>query len=211
MYVHNLFVVFSSTPNKMGKLIRFITGNVYNHISISFDENLSTMYSFARRYYRTPLYGGFVTEHPSRYHIHNRAADIEVYKIQLSADDYTLLSNRIADMERNCDHFLYNHFSAIAASFGKSFPVADAYICSEFCTSILNDIKFPLPNKKYFSISDIRKYLQPYCVYSGQMFPCEDIDAQYFAKRPLPKPLLSTLRLIMTLIKRMHNKNLCSV
>lgn len=211
MYAHNLFIVFSSTPNKMGKFIRCITGNAYNHISISFDENLSVMYSFARRYYRTPLYGGFVTEQPSRYHIQNRAAEIEVCKIPLSSEDYILLSNRITDMQRNRDHFLYNYFSAIAALFHKSYPVPDAYICSEFCASILKDIHFPLPNKKYLSISHIRKCLQPYYVYSGQMFSYEDTDPQYFAKHPLPKPFLATLRSIVTLMKRSHNKNLCSV
>jgi len=196
-----LYIIFSSTPNRMGRFIRFVTGSVYNHISIAFDENLSTMYSFARRYYRTPLYGGFVTEHPSRYHIRKKAAEIMVCKIPISSEDYASLSNRIADMEHNREHFIYNHFSAIAASFRRSYPITDAYICSEFCISLLKDIGFSLPDKNYLSICEIRQCLQPYCVYSGPM-PRNSTDAQYFSKHPVTRPFLSTLRLFYKLVKR---------
>ena len=59
-----LYVVFSATPYRMGKLIRFVTREPYNHVAISTEASLTRMYSFARRFYRTPFYGGFVTEEP---------------------------------------------------------------------------------------------------------------------------------------------------
>ena len=68
-----LYIVVSSTPSRMGHFIRRITGQDYNHISVSLDPQLLTMYSFARRYYRTPLFGGFVQETPARYCINGTA------------------------------------------------------------------------------------------------------------------------------------------
>ena len=73
----SLYVLFSATPYRMGKCIRFITGEPYNHVSIATEEDLRECYGFARRYYETPFYGGFVTERPSRY-IHNGPAAISI-------------------------------------------------------------------------------------------------------------------------------------
>ena len=76
MEKQHIYVVFSSTPYKMGKFIRAMTRESYNHVSIALDESLSQMYSFSRRYYRTPLYGGFVHESRSRYHVNGDATRI---------------------------------------------------------------------------------------------------------------------------------------
>ncbi|MGN0978699.1 MAG: hypothetical protein ACI4PH_11640, partial [Faecousia sp.] len=65
-----LYVLFSATPYRMGYWIRRVTGEPYNHVAIATEETLRELYAFARKYYRAPFYGGFVREHPSRYH-HN--------------------------------------------------------------------------------------------------------------------------------------------
>ena len=62
-----LYVVFSATPLKVGSMIRTVTGEKYNHVSISFSPRLKTLYSYARYYKKAPLYGGFVKENAERY------------------------------------------------------------------------------------------------------------------------------------------------
>ena len=76
-----IYVVFSSTPYKIGKTIRMLTGEKYNHVSISLDAELTQMYSFARRYYKTPFYGGFVKESLSRYQLNQNKATIKICKM----------------------------------------------------------------------------------------------------------------------------------
>ena len=45
-----VYVIFSSTQYMIAKCIRAMTNHRYNHVSISLDGNLQTLYSFARRY-----------------------------------------------------------------------------------------------------------------------------------------------------------------
>ena len=40
-----LYVVFSATPYRMGKLIRFVTREPYNHVAISTEASLPRMSS----------------------------------------------------------------------------------------------------------------------------------------------------------------------
>ena len=114
-----IYVVFSSTPYKIGKLIRRVTGGTYNHVSISLDESLTQMYSFSRRYYRTPFYGGFVHESRSRYHVNGDATRICLCAIPVTPQQYEDLYNMIQSMHRRSRVYIYNHLSALGAVIHK--------------------------------------------------------------------------------------------
>ena len=144
---HNLYVLFSSTPYRMGRWIRLVTGEPYNHVSISTQADLATLYSFARRYYRTPFYGGFVAEHPSRYHHGGRSAAICLYRLPLTPAQWQQLQKLLASMGRDQEKYLYNHLSALAAPLHRKFPIRDAFTCAEFTVAILSalgDTRRPL-------------------------------------------------------------------
>ena len=133
-----LYVVFSSTPNKMGTLIRGFTGGQYNHVSIALDESLSQMYSFARRYYHTPFYGGFVKESVSRYHINERCAHIRICRLSVTDAQYRSLESHLADMLKRQDRYLYNHLSALTVPLRRRVKIRDAYICVDFVVARAN-------------------------------------------------------------------------
>ena len=80
-----VYIVLSATPYRMGRWIRRATGEAYNHVSIATEESLTTLYSFARRYYRTPFHGGFVTETPDRYHHKGLSSHIRLYRLPVEA------------------------------------------------------------------------------------------------------------------------------
>ena len=69
-----IYVVFSSTPYKIGKFIRFFTREEYNHVSIMFDENMLEAYSFGRKHVDTPCWGGIIKDSVSRYKNKNTVA-----------------------------------------------------------------------------------------------------------------------------------------
>ena len=59
-----IYIVASQTGTVPSRLIKRVTRARFNHVSISLDEQLDTMYSFARRHPYNPVWGGYVKESP---------------------------------------------------------------------------------------------------------------------------------------------------
>lgn len=201
-----LYVVFSSTPYRIGKIIRAMIRQPYNHVSIALDEQLAQMYSFARRYYSAPLYGGFVHETPDRYCIGHRSSRIKVCRLQITDAQYQAVSQRIARMYANKEHFLYNHLSVLGMPFQKRIPVKDAFICIEFVVSVLASVGFPLDQRKYCSIGRLESILQPYTVYTGIFQRKTSQRTAYFEKLPLSFATYATARDFGALFLRLVKK-----
>lgn len=205
MEQQSLFVVFSSTPYKVGKAIRVLTRETYNHVSISLDESLTKMYSFSRRYCRTPFYGGFVRESVSRYHLKGSTAQIRVCRLQITAQQYEALEVHLAELFERKDRYLYNHLSASAALFHKPVKVRDAYTCVEFCVKILHSCGVDLDPNTYYSVGDLERLLHAFTVYTGPAPEADIYDAAFFARKPVTHPLVKTLRDFLRLFyRRLH-------
>lgn len=199
-----IYVVFSNTPYRIGKLIRQVTHNRFNHVSISLDEEMRQMYSFARRYYRTPLLGGFVQETNSRFYPNGKQADIRLCRIPVTAQQAGDLSEQLSQMHQQREQYLYNHLSALGALVRQPIPVRDAYTCVEFCVEVLHGIGLPVTPGKFYSVDELAGLLDGYCIYSGPMPLPEDIDEEYYDKEPVPYPSLYTLRDMFRLLPRLR-------
>lgn len=189
-----LYVVFSATPYRMGAMIRAVTREPYNHVAIAMEKDLRRLYAFARRYYRTPFYGGFVTEAPCRYHHRGRAATIRVCKIPVSDGQWATLHSRLEEMRVQADRYLYNHLSAAAAPFHHKILVRDAYTCAEFAVSVLKELGYGFDSRNFYSIGAISQALEDFRVYDGEFpLPPEEADP-FFAHRSLGSTLFLTAR-----------------
>ena len=197
-----LYVVLSSTPYKMGRFIRRFTGEFYNHSSIALDAGLTRMYSFARRYYRTPFYGGFIRESLSRYHINGQSADIKVCRIPVSPEQYDQLHAQLKSMYANKEHYLYNHLSALSTPFKKLIKVKDAYICTQFVAQMLRLAGMDTDPEQYYSVGDIEKLVESYAIYTGPA-PQGEYDESFYARNPVPHPVWTSVRNILALFPRM--------
>ena len=60
--MRSIYLVMSQTGSILSKTIKKVTGDEYNHISISLDDKLNCMYSFGRKYTYNPFIGVFVVE-----------------------------------------------------------------------------------------------------------------------------------------------------
>ena len=58
----DVYIVLTDTGSVFTRMIKFFTRKPYNHVSISLDEDLETLYSFGRLKPRNPFFGGFVEE-----------------------------------------------------------------------------------------------------------------------------------------------------
>ncbi len=175
-----IYVVFSATPLKVGSMIRTFTREKYNHVSISFDPKLKTLYSYARYYKKTPLYAGLVKETPARYKNGGKTADICVCAIPMSKEQCRAVKRRLIQMCRRSQECRYNLLSASVALFSRRVLVPHCYTCIEFVTHILSMVCPEVYAGGFYSIEMLRQLLIGYEIYNGQ-FPdaANEIDEVY--------------------------------
>ena len=70
----SIYLLLTKSDTYVSKTIGLATSDKYTHISISFEETLEPLYSFARKYKRTPLPAGI---RPVSY------THLDVYKRQI--------------------------------------------------------------------------------------------------------------------------------
>lgn len=201
---HYLYVLFSATPYRIGRCIRLITGEPYNHVSIATGEDLTSIYSFARRYYRTPFYGGFVSEDPCRYRHNGRCANIRLYRLPLTRRQWQRLQDMLEDMKEHADRYLYNHLSAMAAPLHLKIRVGKAYTCAEFTVNVLHHLGFDFDPNRFYTIGDIAQRLGAYHIYTGDFPAAEVRDRSFFQPHPVSHPLIASARDLLRLFWRRH-------
>jgi len=197
-----IYVVFSATPYKMGRLIRFITATPYNHVSIALDSNLDEMYGFARRYYRTPFYGGFVKENLARYQINGQCAQVKICQIPIESEAFLSLRDHIDKMYCNKEQYLYNFLSILTMPFHRRANVKDARTCVEFAVDVLHHSlgnQLPL---KYYSIKNLAQHLDSYHIYQGAFSNADSADPDFFARKPVAHPVYCSISSMTALIPR---------
>jgi len=202
----NVYVVFSYTHYRMGKLIRSLTAGQYNHVSIALDQDLSRMYSFARRHYRTPLYGGFVKESLSRYHVNGKPAFCMICAIPVSANQYAALEMQLEEMYARKDQYLYNFLSVLSMPFGRRVPVRDACLCVEFVSDILSQLDTPVTEGQFHTTSTLCTLLEPTVIYTGVMPAPTEYDEAFFLQKPVAHPAFVTIRDMFALLPRLSKK-----
>lgn len=198
----HLYIIFSATPYRIGRLIRFVTGEPYNHVSIATERDLTRMYAFARRHYRTPLYGGFVTEEPGRFHHNGSTAQIALYCLPLSGEQWEMLQNRLQHMQEQPRRYLYNHVSAALAPLHCKVSIPDAFTCAEFTVSILQELGFNFRSDRFYTIGQIEAALEGHLIYSGEFPVLPEENEAFFARRPLRHPIYASTRDILKLFWR---------
>ena len=161
----NIYVIFSSTDLKIGKMIRIVTRNHYNHCSISFRDDLSRFYSFSRVYRTNPLIGGFVSESPCRYTMSPRTG-LKIAAVPISDEKYEDVKKLIYYMRDHGDEYVYNYFSAAAYPFGRKFERNNAFTCAEFTHVVLKTAGINMPKRA--NIEQMENALADYIVWEGR-------------------------------------------
>lgn len=175
-----IYVVFSATPLKMGSVIRAVTREKYNHVSISFDPQLKTLYSYARYYKKAPFYGGLVRETSARYKNNGNIADILVCAIPISPEQCRCVKKRLRQMLERSRQCRYNILSASLALFSRRVLVPNCYTCIEFVTHIISMVCPQVYASGFYSLDKLRQLLSEYEIYSGP-FPNigDEVDENY--------------------------------
>ncbi len=134
----DVFVVLSQTGTALSRALKRITGDAYNHSSISLDPELKILYSFGRRNPYNPFWGGFVEESPDS-GTFKRFGKTKILVIRLSVDEsvYRGVDELLQWVKKNKNRYSYNYGGLFWALWGKTKVKKNAYYCSEFVRAVL--------------------------------------------------------------------------
>lgn len=185
--MESIYIVFSATPYKMGKMIRTVLHNRYNHISLSFDKELSTMYTFARFHENMPLYGGFVSESPRRYQRGGHSAQVKVCRVEVPEENYLALRAFVTQMEDRSRKYIYNLYSAVCTPLHIRLLIRDSYTCAEFVGDALSIAGLGISMGSFHSLKELEQLLESCVIYEG---PCTlYTDKPVWGKDSFPEKL----------------------
>jgi hypothetical protein len=148
----NIYIMISQTGTNCSKIFQLFTRAPYNHASIALDEDLNSLYSFARQNLYIPLIAGFVKEDINEgvYKAHDDTL-CQIYRISISEDQYLTLQQSIRNFEKNKDKYGYNFAGLVAMLFNIPYKRQYHYVCSQFVAYVLQESK-SVKLKKHFSL-----------------------------------------------------------
>lgn len=101
-----VYILLTDTGTVFTKLIKLYTKKPYNHASISFDSELSEVYSFGRKTARNPFIGGFVKEDIRKGLF--KQADCAIYSFTVSEVQMQKINRYIKEIEAQKENYRYN-------------------------------------------------------------------------------------------------------
>ncbi len=134
-----IYVILTQTGTIPARIIKLITKAPYNHTSITCDEELYDIYSFCRKFKRTPLPAGFVNETEIGVFEMFRLVPCEVYAFDVTDEQYDTYQNLIDNFKRKSKIYAYNVLGLFALGFGIPVHRKNHYICSQFVAEILTE------------------------------------------------------------------------
>lgn len=164
-----LYVVFLKTDYTTGRLIRFATRYEYNHVSFSFDPELSSLYSFSRYYNNAALLAGFVEESLLRYR--SGKTRMKVCRVPLTQEQSVRLDSFLNNVKRHRGEYIYNIVSAACSPMHRRVDIRKAYTCVEFAGDMLSAAGVAeAPGRGSFcEIKELADRLEKYTIYEGDV------------------------------------------
>ncbi len=199
----DVYIIFSSTPYKVGKFIRTFTGEEYNHVSIMFDENMAEAYSCGRRYIDTPFWGGMIKDSVSRYEYKKVKAKINVCKVQVENEKYEKALRTAQMMYENKDLYIYNLFAAGVSLFKRRLFIENTYTCVEFCVFLLSIMFDKIDKNGFYTVCSLYDEFKDHSIYKGEFNIQGEKDEDFTNNKGIKASFKGALGTVRELIKRM--------
>ncbi len=193
-----LYVMASRTDTGIGRMIRFVSGFPYNHISVTLDGSFRSWYSFARYVQDAPFYSGFVRESVERFCAGTGDAQVRIYAVQIPENQAANLEKLLPLANQTDSGLIYNYFEALACCMGFQLTVPQCYTCLSFASELLNaDCR---------SIRELCESLSPCLMYEGSLGDLlqdsGDREELYFTRLGLVRGTAKSARQLSTLTMR---------
>ena len=144
-----LYILLSRTHTIPSKIIRVLNPMPYAHASIAFDENLSEMYSFARKKVHYPFYCGLIDEDITK-GVFGRKKSTEclVLRLPVSKEVYQKAHDYVEGFKARRRMYGYNYLGVLAVKFHLAFDRKYAFFCTQFVEKVLQVSGIDLFGKK---------------------------------------------------------------
>jgi len=174
----SIYILLTNTGTLFTKVIQGYTKAPYNHASISFDRELTELYSFGRKQPNNPLNGGFVKEDLktgtfSKY----PNTTCVIYELQVSEREIEKMKRVLHIFIRSDRKYLYNILGVIGIALKEPVEFSNSYFCSQFVAEILDRSGIKLWDKLPALVTpdDFRKSERLELIYEGKLsqYTCE--------------------------------------
>ncbi len=169
MIEKKIYILLTDTGTLFTKLIKLYTKKPYNHASISFDSELSEVYSFGRKTARNPFIGGFVKEDVDKGLF--KEANCAVYALTVNEVQLQKMNCYIKEIEAQKGEYRYNLLGLLGFLLNKPIKRKKAFFCSQFVATVLkecNIIDFG-KSPSLVAPNDLQKVSKCQLVYEGEL------------------------------------------
>lgn len=176
----SVYILLTNTGTLFTRMIRVYTRAPYNHASISFDRELTELYSFGRKNPYNPIDGGFVREDIrtgtfSRY----PNTTCVIYELKVSEREVEKMKRVLNVFIRSREKYLYNLLGIVGVAFKEPVEFSNSYFCSQFVAEILHRSGIKIWNKLPALVTpdDFRQSERMMLVYEGRLSEYEHAAA----------------------------------
>lgn len=152
-----IYLVQVYTGKWYSKIIAKFTKGKWNHVGISIDDNLNTIYSFGDK--------GLSLETMETYKQSNPDSLVSIHCLFITKEDYETLKNKLDYFLKNIHNTQYNWGRLLMIALGKKGVSNNKLVCSQFVDLILKIINIDITNKDSslatpndFDTSDVNVY-----------------------------------------------------
>lgn len=142
-----IWVILLDTKTLGSKIIRSVTGDPYNHATISLTPHLRQMFSFVLENGKG---GGFTIEDigSGRYKEHEHEIRYSIYSYLATLEEFFIANESIRRFYNNIQNYHYN-FIGLVMFYSKHKKLDDnSRTCSEFCAEILKALNPSIATKR---------------------------------------------------------------
>lgn len=133
-----LYIFLTRSGTLLSNLVYHLTGAQYTHVSLAFDEDLSTLYSSTRKNGYTMFPAGPSKEYLNKGVFRLRDnAPCALYALEVSDEAYSHALHRAEEFMRHSEEYSFNILGLILCALHIRWQRRRHYFCSQFVSEVL--------------------------------------------------------------------------
>ena len=133
-----VYILLTNTGSVPTRILKAYTKAPYNHVSISFSLDLKKIYSFGRKKYNNPLWGGFVVESiDGEIYEYFSETTCSIYSLEVDRSAYYRMKKVIREFEKEKDKYVYSFIGLLGVAIKVPVEREYGYFCSQFVARVL--------------------------------------------------------------------------
>lgn len=165
-----IYIILSYSGTIVSKIIKLFTHYEYCHASVSFQKDISKMYSFGRKTVHNPFNSGLVIETRNNpfFKTFNKTECI-ILEVEVPKNKYRKLKRVVKRYLKHIDEYRYDIIGLFLRIFNMKLDRKYHYVCTEFVKSILEEADIYKFNTKIVKAIDFMDIPNKKVIYNGKL------------------------------------------